>query len=186
MSLLYLFLQHFLPHTFLNFRSQSPCRNHQLPSLQYACWNCFSSQSALEAEARLSSVCLPSGCKPMARISVSMPCICTPHSWGVLAPHILQQHLEVWWVVVLRARYVWEYCLLPSDHVTRLTCSLQEWSRFQGWLLWPLQPVLLSLELLQSHWHLWMLLSVHFPWPPCVGNRRPKLGQRMPDTHTEQ
>jgi len=36
---------------------------------QYPCWNFFSSQRALEAEAWLSNICLPSGRKPMARIS---------------------------------------------------------------------------------------------------------------------
>jgi len=36
---------------------------------QYPCWNFFSSQRVLEAETRCSSICLPSGRKPMALIS---------------------------------------------------------------------------------------------------------------------
>jgi len=44
------------------------------------------------------------------------------------------QHVEAWWVVVSRARYVGGHCLLPCDHVMRPwpTCFLQVWPRFQG------------------------------------------------------
>ena len=31
-------------------------------------------------------------------------------------PHICPQHVEVWRVVVSRARYVGGHCLFPSDH----------------------------------------------------------------------
>jgi len=147
----------------------------------------LSSRSALEAETRLRSVCLSSGCKSMARISaVTALRSHTTFLRGVVgATYTFTASRSLVGCCVTRSlhRGALSVAIWPCDMINMLPANMVSLS---GTTTQPLQRVLLSSEWLQSRQYQWVLLCAHFPGPPYVGNGRPRLEQRTPDTHTNQ